>query len=122
MKQKNQEQIEMAAKFAVGLGVVCLILVIFVRADFGSKCRGAVAGLALLGWGSSQLALARKRGKNSESRQEQIQDERLEKQLEKLDKSGSMQNVVVLLLWILLIALAVCVICVGYLVFSHRRH
>src|SRR5271154_5455232 len=121
MKQKNQEQIEVAAKFAAGLGVVCLILVILVPADFGAKCRGAVAGLALLGWGSSQLALARKRKKDSESRQEQIQDERLEKQLEKMDKSGSMQNVVMLLSWILLIIFAVCVLCVGYLFLFHRR-
>jgi hypothetical protein len=58
------------------------------------------AGFMLLGWGSGQLALANKRkkldsentAKKNVNRELQVEDEHLEKQLEKLDKSGSMKN------------------------------
>jgi hypothetical protein len=89
MKKKCQEQIEAAAKLSVGFGVVCLVLVIFIPTDLGAKCRGALAGLMALGWGSSQLALARKRKKqdsenagkedgSNKTKTEQLQDGRME--------------------------------------------
>lgn len=129
MKQKNQEQIEAAAKFSVGLGAICLVLFIFVDANWGTKLRGAAAGLMLLGWGSHQLALANKRkkldsentGKEEAHGELQLEDKRLDKQLEKLDQSGSMKNVLTMLSWILLFIFVACVICVGWLFLFHRR-
>jgi hypothetical protein len=129
MKQKNREQIEAAAKFAVGLGSICVILLIFVDADWGTKLRGAGAGLALLGWGGCQLALVSRRKKlDSENTKKedvdkelQLEDKRLEKQLEKLDQSGSMKNALTLLSWVLLFIFAACAICIGWLFLFHRR-
>jgi hypothetical protein len=133
MKQKNQEQIEAAAKFSVGLGAICLVLFIFVDADWGTKLRGAAAGLVLLGWGSRQLALASKRkkldsentgkenGSDEANGELQLRDKRLEEQLEELDQSGSVKNVLTLLSWILLFVFLACAICVGYLFLFHRR-
>jgi len=41
--------------------------------------------------------------------------------LEKLEKSGSMENVLVLLTWVLLFVAVVFIVCCGYLFLFHHR-
>ncbi|HTB85706.1 MAG TPA: hypothetical protein VK742_18820 [Candidatus Sulfotelmatobacter sp.] len=120
MNQKNQNELEAAAHVSAVLGGVMLVLAVLIPAESGTKFQEAAAGLAALGWGARQIVLIKKRKAGEElTRQEQVQDERLEKQLEKMDKSGSMKNVGLLLVWILAALFLIFAGCVIYLRVVH---
>jgi cobalamin synthase len=63
MKKQNQKPDVAAGTFGVIFGAVCFLLAIFVATDLGQKLWGIGCGLMLLGFGSRQLAMARKKKK-----------------------------------------------------------
>jgi hypothetical protein len=64
MKEQNKQPDGAAGIFAVAFGAICVVLAIFVATDSGQKLMGIGFGLTLLGWGSRQIVVFKKRKKN----------------------------------------------------------
>jgi len=127
LKKKKRKPDAAAGKFAIAFGGFALILAIFVANVLGQKLRLAAPGLMLLGWGMGQVSLAKKWQGSKDAKKEDEQDATSvacqpdSDNLEKLEKSGSMQNVFVLLGWVLLSVTVVSIVCCGYLFLFHRK-
>jgi hypothetical protein len=122
MKWKKRQPNATAGNVAIAFGGIVLILAMFVAHDLGQKCRGMAAGLLGLSWGLKEVAAAKKwkqepEGEHYATTPEEIRESEQE---EKLEKSGSMQNVFVLLVWIFLVLAVAGAFTVGYLFWTRR--
>ena len=88
-----------------------------------SKYAAAASGVMGLSWGLKELAAAKKwKQEPEEAHYARTAEERREAETyEKLEKSGSMRNVAVMLGWVFLLVIAVAVIGVWYLFRFHHR-
>jgi hypothetical protein len=104
MKRKKRQPDAAAGGFLIALGGIVLILTIFFATDLGQKSRGMAAGLLALSWGCKEVAAAKKWKQEPEEEHyaTTAQEIRESKQEERLEKSGSMHNVLKLLGWVLL--------------------
>jgi len=133
MKKKGRKPDAKAGVFGICFGVAALAMVIFYPHNSGESAgtRYSLAGFSilLLAWGSGQIAAARKM-EGQESEDAKVQDEHdvtsgyppQSEGVEKLEKSGSMTNVLVLLTWILLAVAVLFLLGFGCLMlFRHER-
>jgi len=113
-----------AGNFLIISGGFVLILSIIFANDLGQKLRGMAAGLIALSWELKEVAAARKWEKEPEEKHyaTSAKDILESKREEKLEKSGSIQNVFKLFGWIFLFIIVVSIIGVGYLFLFHRPH
>jgi hypothetical protein len=104
------------------MGVGSLSIAVFSSMDAGQKFRAASCGLMLLAWGLREVAAARRWKQEPEGMHyARTAEERRESEMsEKLEKSGSMSNVLALLTWILLPVVGLCLLAFGYLMLFHR--
>ena len=124
MQKKPRKPDSTAGVFAVGLGAFCLLLVIFASAPPSRKFYATAAGVSLLGWGIAQISQA----KTSERRQAEAaarQDpndptDEHDCEPDKLEKSGSMSNVLRLLVWIGFGFAAMFAVGLGYFTLLHH--
>ena len=122
MKRKKRQPNAAAGNFAVAFGSTALMLAIFVAHDLGQKCRGMAAGLLLLSWGLKEVAAAKKWKQEPEDEHYATTPEEIRESVrdEKMEKSGSMHNVLVLLGWIFLVVVVISALGVGYLFWTRR--
>lgn len=122
MKRQRRKPSPAAGKLAIAMGVGSLSIAVLPSVSFGEKCRVAGPGLILLSWGLREVAGAKKWKQEPEGMHyARTAEERRESELsEKLEKCGSMSNVLALLTWILLPVAGLCLIAFGYLMLFHR--
>jgi hypothetical protein len=122
MKRKKREPNAAAGNFAIAIGGSVTILTLFVAHDLGQKCRGMAAGLLGLSWGLKEVAAAKKWKQELEDKHYATTPEEIREsvQEEKMEKSGSMHNVLVLVGWIFLFLAVVGAVGVGYLFWMRR--
>ena len=117
-----------AGNFAIAFGGIVLIFAMFSSANLGRKLAAASSALILLGWGIGQVTSAKKMARQESNDATKKDDQEAtdveylpeSESLEKLEKSGSMQNVFKLLVWVLLFVAVVFIVCVGYLFLFHH--
>jgi hypothetical protein len=120
MKKKRRKPDAKAGTLGVCFGVAGLAMALLFPHNSGESpgSRYSLAGfsLILLGWGSRQIAAARK----MESRGAEDASGKDEDQVADEYVSGSMHNVFILFGWVLLFVAAVAVIGLGYLFLFHH--
>jgi hypothetical protein len=122
MKRKKRQPDATAGSFAIAIGGIVMILAIVIATNAGQKYRGMAAGLLSLSWGLKEVAAAKKWKQEPEDEHYATTPEEIREsvQEEKLEKSGSMHNVLVLLVWIFLCLAVVGAAGVGYLFWTRR--
>lgn len=126
MKKKPRKPDLTAGVFAVGFGSFCLLLVIFASADPSRKFYGTVAGVSLLGWGIAQISeakkLERRQAEAAAKHDPHDPADVYDCKPDKFEKSGSMFNVLRLLVWIGFGFAAISALIIGYLfLFYHAK-
>jgi hypothetical protein len=122
VKQKRRKPDTAAGNFAIAFGGLVLMLAIFASANLGRKLAAMSSGLMLLGWGIGQVVSAKKwRGLEDKQDATNVGHQLESDDLEKLEKSGSMQNVFKLLGWIFLFVVVASIVGVSYLFLFHRK-
>ena len=122
MKRKKRKPEVAAGYFAVIGGALCLGIGMFSMSS-ANKYGAAGCGVMGLSWGLKELAAAKKwEQEPEEGHYAKTSEERREAEsYEKLEKSGSMRNVSVLLGWVFLFVAVAAVIGLGYLFWFHHR-
>jgi hypothetical protein len=125
MQKKKRKPDAAAAKFAIGIGIICLAAVIFAsKLDLGMKCMGAATSIMAFLWGSQELAAARKwRQKLEDERKTMSVENRLESdRLEKAETSAPVTGWVVTFTWLLLSVTLLLFLGLGlFMLFHHQR-
>jgi hypothetical protein len=117
VKRKKRQPDAAAGGLAVAMGVGCFAIALFSSLSSGQRCGAATSGCLALSWGLKEVAAAKKWKQEPEdehyatSAKDILESEREEK----MEKSGSMHNVLVLLVWIFLFLAVVGAVGVGYL-------
>jgi len=116
-EMKKREPDAAAGNLAIVMGVGCLSIAVFSHLSPGQRLGAAGCGLSGLSWGAKEIAAAKKWKQEPETEHEatSITDKLEIERYEKMEKSGSMHNVLVLLAWIFLFLAVVGAIGVGYL-------
>jgi hypothetical protein len=117
MKRKKRQPDAAAGGLAITMGVGGLAIALFSSLSPGQRFGAAATGCMGLSWGLKEVAAARKWKQEPEAEHYATTAEEIREsvQEEKLEKSGSMHNVLVLLGWIVLLLAVVGGIAVGYL-------
>lgn len=130
MKKRTRKPDPAAGTFAVCLGGLGLVMVIFyphqASESSGTRYYLSAFSISLLGWGINEITAAKKQkhepgGTGGSEEQEATNFGLEDKRLEKLEKSGSLENVVVLLAWVFVLIVAVALIGCFYLFLFHHR-
>ena len=122
MKRKKRQPDAAAGGLAVAIGVGCLAIALFSSLSPGQRYGSAASGCMGLSWGLRELAALKKWKQEPEEEHyaTTAEEMRESEQEQKMEKSGSMHNVLVLLGWFFLFLAAVGAICVGYLFWTRR--
>jgi hypothetical protein len=112
MKRKKRQPDAAAGRLAVAMGAGCFAIALLFSLSPGQRFGSATSGCLALSWGLKELAAAKRWKQEPEEKHyaTTVEEIRESKQEEKMEKSGSMHNVLVLLVWIFL-SLAVVVAC-----------
>jgi hypothetical protein len=104
------------------MGASCFAIALFSSLRPGQRYGAASTACMALSWGLRELAAAKKWKQEPEEAHyaTTAQEIRDSEQAERLEKSGSMHNVLVLLSWIFLILFVAGAIGVGYLFWMKR--
>jgi uncharacterized membrane protein len=124
MKRKRREPSAAAGIFSVVGGTVCLIGAVHVLLTHGQGFRAAAIGSTGIPWGLAELARAKRwRHEPEDAHYATTPKEIRESESdEKLQKSGSMQNVLFLLgIFIAIVAVAATA-AAGYMILSAHGH
>jgi hypothetical protein len=122
MKRKKRQPNVAAGSFAVAMGAGCFAIALVSSLSPGQRLRAAGSGCVGLSWGLKELVSAKKWKQEPEEEHyattpEEIRESERE---EKMEKSGSMHNVFVLLRWIFLFLAVIGAIAVGYLFWTRQ--
>jgi hypothetical protein len=117
MKRQKRQPDAAAGGIAVAMGIGGLAIALFSSLSPGQRCGAAASGCMAFSWGLKELAAVKKWEQEPEDEHyaTSAKDILESGREEKLEKSGSMHNVLVLLVWIFLFLAVVGVIGVGYL-------
>ena len=120
MKRKKRQPDAAAGRLAVAMGVGCLAIALFSSLSPGQRFGAAASGCMGLSWGLKEAAAVKKWKQESEDQHyaTSVRDILESEREEKLEKSGSIQNVLVMLAWIFLFLAVVGAVGVGYLIWS----
>lgn len=112
-----------AGYFGVIGGAVCLGIGVLSSLSAAERLRDAACGLMALSWGLREVVAAKKWDKQPEQEHyaRTAEERRESERYEKLEKSGSMQNVMVLFGWSLVLVVVVATVGLGCLFLFHRR-
>src|SRR5579859_3046057 len=95
MKRKKRQPDAAAGGLAVAMGVGCFAIALFSSLSLGQRFGAAACGCAGLSWGLKEVAAAKKWKQEPEEEHyaTTAEDIREAEQEEKMEKSGSMHNV-----------------------------
>jgi hypothetical protein len=104
MKRKKREPEVAAGKLAIFMGIGCLSIAVFSSLSTGRRLSAVSTGLIVLSWGVKEVAAAKKWKHESENEHyaSSVKDRLESEKYEKMEKSGSMKNVFLLLTLVLL--------------------
>lgn len=122
MKRKKRQPDAKAGGLAIAMGLVCFGIALFSSLSSGQRFGAAASGCMGLSWGLKELAAVKKWKQEPEEEHYAITPEEIREseQEERMEKSGSMQNVFVLLGWVFLFLIVIGAIAVGYLFWRRR--
>jgi len=122
MKRKRRQPVAAAGGLAVAMGVGCFAIALFSSLSPGQRFGAAASGCLGLSWGLKEVAAAKKWKQEPEEEHYATTAEEIREseQEEKMEKSGSMHNVLILLAWVFLFLGGVGAVGVGYLFWTRR--
>jgi len=122
MKRMKRQPDATAGGLAVAMGLGCLAIALFSSLSPGQRYSAAASGCLGLSWGLKEVAAAKRWKQEPEDRHyaTSAKDIRESEREEKLEKSGSLHNVLVLLARIFLFLSVAGAVVVGYLFWTRQ--
>lgn len=122
MKRKKRQPHAAAGGLAVAMGVGCFAIALFSSLSPGQRYGAAASGCMGFSWGLKEVVAAKRWKQEPEDAHyaTSVEDIRESEKEEKMEKSGSPHNVLVLLVWIFLFLAVIGAVGVGYLFLARR--
>jgi hypothetical protein len=123
MKRKKRKPEAAAGYFAIISGALCISIGMFSSLSRDQRYGGAATGLMGLAWGLKEVGAAKRWAQEPEEEHyaKTAEERRESERFEKMEKSGSMQNVFRMFGWVFLFIAVVAIIGLGYLFLFHHR-
>lgn len=122
-KRNKREPSTAAGRLAIAMGASYLAIALFSSLRPSQKLTGAATACLALSWGLKELIAAKRWKQEPEEAHYATTPSEIREsvQAEKLEKSGSMQNALTLLVWIFLFLLVAGASMVGYKFLTRHR-